>query len=76
MTKYYCDKCGKEIENSCISSKEKHADYNARIQMYSTSMDETFVATCFESFLCKDCFESMMAFLDKNCKRYDKKVMR
>ena len=71
MTKYYCDKCSEEIESTHLSDREKDTEYNVRVQMYGRNM-----ADCFEAFLCGNCFDNMMSFLDKNCKKYDNKIVR
>lgn len=69
MTKYYCDKCKKEIEQNSLTEKEKFAECNTKVYMYNRDVNENLTGEYFELFLCKECFEDAMSYLEENCKK-------
>jgi hypothetical protein len=60
VQKYYCDKCGKEIDainNAQLSQK------TARIDLYPVGVARTCPSQRID--LCEDCFQEFINFLEK-----------
>lgn len=65
MTKYFCDKCGREIENTAyiISFSLKPLKYDNYQHMTETSINVTNIQQLEPPIYCTDCKEEFKKFL-------------
>lgn len=79
-TKYYCDECGKEIDFSLTTAKERYTGYNVKVKTYkrreSDVFDYVFKEDCFEGFLCDDCLDNLITSLKEKSNKHTEEMVR
>jgi len=61
--RFYCDKCGKEVDPNYLADKSKCAECNMKVYMYEPGENDMITGINFEAFLCEDCFKGTMLYL-------------
>ena len=78
--KYYCDECGKEIDSSLTTAKERYTGYNVKVKTYKRRendvFDYVFKEDCFEGFLCDDCLDNLITSLKEKCNKHTEEMVR
>ena len=60
--KYFCDRCGKEIEN--VINNMQLSEKSARIDLYAVGKNRTAPSQRID--LCEDCYQEFINFLERS----------
>lgn len=60
--KYFCDRCGKEIEN--VINNMQLSEKSARIDLYAVGKNRTVPSQRID--LCEDCYQEFINFLERS----------